>query len=175
MRILFDQGVDGMRNKGNIALLQVAVNRLGKLWPSATLEVITSSPHLLGLYCPTALPVSPDRKYAWGRNRSLIDRAIGSIPRPVLRLLLEAREEIWHRWPGLGSVLKRVRPGSAPRTSQEPQVQVTIHGQAEKNEEKNVSGDAATTVKGADLVVATGAQYMSDACKDDACLVLDRL
>ncbi len=100
MRILFDQGVRGMRNKGNIALLQVALARLSQFWPSASLEVISSEPHLLKLYWPSAHPVSPDGRYDWsarggrGSRYELVHRAV---PAPALRLLFEAREEAWRR------------------------------------------------------------------------------
>ncbi|MHC4692611.1 MAG: hypothetical protein ACYS67_07705, partial [Planctomycetota bacterium] len=41
MRILVENGSYNMRNQGDIAMLQVAVGRLHKLWPSALIEVPT--------------------------------------------------------------------------------------------------------------------------------------
>jgi colanic acid/amylovoran biosynthesis protein len=78
----------------------------------------------------------------------------------------------------MGSSLKKLRPGPALRTTHESSGSGTSPGQLEKKgeaEHDGVRNTAAETVEGADLFVATGAQYMSDACKDDALRVLDRL
>ena len=47
MRILLDQGVYDLRNKGNVALTQVAVSRIQKMWSQASLQVMTSAPQIL--------------------------------------------------------------------------------------------------------------------------------
>ena len=78
MRILFDQAVYDMRNKGNIALLQAAVTRVHKMWPDASLDVITLAPHLLRLYCPDTNPVNPDGRDKWSNNS--YEKSIGIFP-----------------------------------------------------------------------------------------------
>ena len=40
------------KNMGDVAMLQVAVARLLKLWPEARIEVLTDSPAGLARYCP---------------------------------------------------------------------------------------------------------------------------
>lgn len=175
MRILFDQGVKGMRNKGNVALLQVAVARLNQMWPAASLEVLTDAPHLLRLYCPTARPVSPDDQYDWTENGALRDLIIRRMPRPILRLLFELREEIWRRWPVLGKGLTRMTLKPLPQGEVKHHNQEADLGREKDRENLEDMNTALETVEGADLFVATGAQYMSDACRDDALRVLDRL
>jgi len=94
MRILFDQASQDMRNKGNNALLQSAMERLSSYWPDASLEVITNAPNLLKMYFPYAYPVSPHGLYTI-RNR--FDNYIALMPKSIGWFLFELREEIWHR------------------------------------------------------------------------------
>lgn len=169
MRVLFDQGVFDLRNMGNVALLQVAVERIGGLWPEATLDVLTSAPHVLRLYCPGARAVRPiDVVDAAG---SLSGRLLGTLPPPVLRLLLEAREAWWNRRGAGGPKWGRASRSPSDTAS------ATLDEQVTREASRAAGGyrSAASLVHGVDLVVATGAQYMSDACRDDAFRVLDLL
>ena len=172
MRILFDQGVFDLRNKGNVALLQVAVERIHRMWPDARLEVMTSAPHVLRLYCPVAEAVSPDGEHGT-TGLAAVERAIlGAVPRPVLRVLLELREAAWSRWPAFRQWLRSDKP---PAGVQSPVTVVADPAAPAEDKAGGLPGGALSLVKQADLVVATGAQYMSDACRDDALCVLDRL
>lgn len=162
MRILFDQGVYDLRNKGNVALTQVAIRRISKMWPQASLEVMTSAPQILRLYCPNALAISPDGQPYSGR---LFQR----IPLPILCLMLELREEVWHRWPTLGRDFKALLRLKGKHSKLTMEV-VTSQQPSEERDSRS----AFNQVNGRDLLVATGAQYMSDACRDDALRVLDR-
>jgi colanic acid/amylovoran biosynthesis protein len=89
MRILFDEGVHNMRNKGNNAMLQAAITRLSQYWPDASLDVLTFAPYLTRLYFPNVNPTSPHNIQ---RIKSRFDRLIRLMPRPFLWLLLELRE-----------------------------------------------------------------------------------
>jgi polysaccharide pyruvyl transferase WcaK-like protein len=167
MRILFDPAVYDLRNKGNVALLQVAVDRIRGFWPNANLEIITSGPHLLRLYCPNTLPVSPNGEFDWLAQRSMLNRVLRSAPSPILRGLLELREELWRVRPTFSS---RMVIGKAGAQTKE------VHNDRDvQTGENGKDGVCSELVSGHDLFVATGAQYMSDACKDDALRVLDRM
>ena len=166
MRILFDQGVYDLRNKGNVALLQTAVERISAQWTYAEIRVMTSAPHLLRLYCPNAFPVSPDASYDWTQKSSLPNRLIRSLPRPVLRWVLELRDGVWHRYPMLGKLLTRQRQ-HAQESLEQPTSANAMPASTERKSHLEL-------LEGVDLFVATGAQYMSDACRDDALKVLDR-
>lgn len=162
MRILLDQGVYDLRNKGNVALTQVAVRRISKMWPQASLEVMTSAPQILRLYCPNAHATSPD-------GQPYSKRLFQRIPLPILRLMLEAHEEGWHRWPTLGRDFKALLRLKGKHNKPTMEVASSQHPSEESS-----SHSAFDQVNGYDLLVATGAQYMSDACRDDALRVLDR-
>lgn len=163
MRILFEQGIYDMRNKGNVALTQVAVSRLRKFWPQAAIEVITSTPQILQLFIPNALPIRSN-------GQPYSNRLTHTIPLPLLRLMLEAREEVWHRWPNLGRNLKALFRLKGNRNKP-----TTEAANSRPLNEERGDPTAFNQVAGRDLIVATGAQYMSDACRDDAFRVLDRM
>ncbi|MFN8123141.1 MAG: polysaccharide pyruvyl transferase family protein [Thermoleophilia bacterium] len=57
MRIVIEHGEHQHRNRGDVAMLQVAVDRLRSLWPDAELAVVTGDPELLAELVPGALPI----------------------------------------------------------------------------------------------------------------------
>ncbi|MEN6537450.1 MAG: polysaccharide pyruvyl transferase family protein [Bryobacteraceae bacterium] len=179
MRILLDQGVYDLRNAGNVALLQTAYDRIRRRWPEATLDVMTSAPHLLRLYCPGARPVSPDGDYNWDRRRGLVDSIVSHLPLSALRILLELREEIRRRWPSFGRVLTRAGLAGAASETRLTEQDVASRLAPAKPETAESNGlgneyDKAVVTR-VDLLVATGAQYMSDACGYNAHRVLNRM
>jgi polysaccharide pyruvyl transferase WcaK-like protein len=171
MHILFDQAIYDMRNKGNVALLEVAVTRIHAMWPNALLGVLTLSPHLLSLYCSQAIPVRPDGCGAWQKDGLRYKLLHRWVPRFVWRFMFELREAFWRR----NSASPLAAP-SVPSKAQPLQEQVTT------GEEKGVkiadeldgAHRYASLVADTDLFISTGAQYMSDACRDDALEVLNR-
>ncbi len=167
MRILYDPGILDMRNKGNIALLQAAMARFRELWPGATHEVITIAPHLLRLYCPDAIPVSPNGSVIQPGSRDLKYGFTTSIPRWTLRSLFELREEIWSQQ-NLGKWRVMSRPEKSFSAPEPAGIQAVTDEKKERAELKQV-------IQAYSLYVSTGAQYMSDACKQDALDVLDRI
>lgn len=161
MRILLDPGVYDMRNKGNVALMQVAIDRIQGMWPKATIEVLTESPHILKLYCPTVQPVDPngfEGKLSGGRYKWMHNL----IPQWIWRILFELREAFWRRKSSRVSLSLLGASISSNNGADE------VHETSQNNDHiENI-------LTGAHLFVATGAQYMSDACRDDALRVLDR-
>ena len=96
MRILLDQCVHDLRNVGNNAMLEVAMERLGAFWPDTTFEIITLGSQLLRLYYPNAIPVNPNNVHTINNNRKRLEKIYQMMPRSVLRMLLELRERVWH-------------------------------------------------------------------------------
>jgi polysaccharide pyruvyl transferase WcaK-like protein len=169
MRILFDQVVYDMRNKGNVALLQVALDRIHNFWPDASLEVLTLSPHLLKLYWPTAQPIEPDGLVDWQKNRRRNELLHKIVPKSIWRLMFELREEIWRRRsPRTPKLVTPTQPIVNTKFSKYDNLDREAD---EKKQYENYS----KLVEGAGLFIATGAQYMSDVLKKDALKVLERL
>jgi polysaccharide pyruvyl transferase WcaK-like protein len=165
MRIIFDTCVYDMRNKGNVAMLQIAIERLHQFWPEADLCVISISPHILRLYCPSAHPISPEGR-EWDSSDKMLDRIMASLPVAFLRILFELREAIWYYLPSLLSKFRRIKKPSVNSESENPRRSDDI--------ECSASGYG-ELLRNTDLYIATGSQYMSDACQPDALKILDRL
>ena len=169
MRILLDPGVYDLQNKGNIAMLQVAVNRLQLMFPTAQIGVVTRGPNVLRYYCPKAYPVSPDDTREWSKNkRSGVKRFI---PRLAWRILFETREIVRYR-----RYLAQKNLGEQS---------ALLAGEGDQNRELDVGRDKETdkedtvtnwdSLRDADLVIASGAGVMCDIAKEHALSVLNRL
>lgn len=65
IQILIDNSGYDLLNMGDVAMLQVAVSRLRRLWPQADIHVITNVPEKLARYCPQAQPVSIFGRLPW--------------------------------------------------------------------------------------------------------------
>ena len=85
MRILVDTalntGAAEYSNLGDVAMLQVGVRRLQRLWPSARIEVLTESPANLALFCPGAKPLPRAGRDLWIGNDAIIGGFDRLLPR----------------------------------------------------------------------------------------------
>jgi polysaccharide pyruvyl transferase WcaK-like protein len=171
MRIFIDQFVYDQRNKGNVSLLQTAVNRLSELWPKARIDVLTESPYSLKLYCPNVHPVSYYSSHNWSdsQHRKIYLHQI--LPRPAIRALLEAREEL---------IFRRSSPPSFPVGDQSDNKVLPVQASQERldianPEDDETNPDIDQAIRNADLVVASGGGYMVDSGSTRSLVFLDRL
>lgn len=67
-RVLIDSGEYRLRNRGDIAMLVMTVERLRERWPHARIGVLTREPAVLRGVLPEAEPISVDDGGAWGRG-----------------------------------------------------------------------------------------------------------
>lgn len=68
-------------NVGDVAMLQVGVRRLQRLWPSARIAVITESPTNLALFCPGAKSLPRAGRDLWIGNYAIIGGFDRFLPR----------------------------------------------------------------------------------------------
>jgi colanic acid/amylovoran biosynthesis protein len=170
MRILFDSCVYDLRNKGNVAMLQTAVNRIGNFWPQATLDVITSAPYLLRLYCPNARPISPTGEDYWLEHRSIPHIILQKIPTFLLRIMLEFREVVRQQFPGNSVDL------TVSKTTIGSDQQLGMSQTSEYDNKGNSYNLLNPKVfERINLYVATGGHYLTDIMDRDVFAVLDRL
>jgi polysaccharide pyruvyl transferase WcaK-like protein len=174
MRILVDNGTYDLRNKGDVAMLQVAAARLSNLWPSASIEVITRAPYLLKLYCPNARPVGPYGDYDLSKTRNLLRDFQRLVPSSIFRLMFELRGEVWHRWPSLVQFL-RVEPKTQSQGRGRLKRKCPESDTRDKEKGSEDKPLFLTMVRAADLVVASGGGYITDAFKKHSIQVLTRL
>ncbi len=167
MRILFDQSSHDIRNKGNNALLENAMQKLSAFWPDAFLEVITSAPNLLTLHYPRTIPINP---ISLCRVHSRFDQYKRFLPGSIWWLLFEAREELWHRrYARTARQEESLEVPSSPTPSTEKKPEVSTELQATEKI------DLQKTISQFDLFVASGGGYMTDTDKPMLWNVFDRL
>ena len=170
MRVLFDSCVYDLRNKGNVAMLQTAVNRIHDFWPEATLNVITSAPYLIRLYFPNARPVSEAGIDYWTENRNTFSVIFQRMPRLLLKLMLETREPLRQR-------VHRNKPELVISKTASLDIQNSPKSQVSDSESNRVSFSSFNpkTLEKMDLYIATGGHYLADHMNYQVLAVLDRL
>jgi len=159
-RVLFDPAAHDMRNKGNNALLEVAMERVRGFWPQAACSVVTLAPRLTRTYLPNVEPVDPIRLEPF-RDRS--QAVSGLVPTFVWKGLLEAREFMWHR---------------RSAALREEALSRTVESDAEAVCLENRQGSQRAlreAISRFNLFVASGGGYMCDSDKRLLLGVFDRL
>jgi polysaccharide pyruvyl transferase WcaK-like protein len=101
MNILVENNCVDLQNMGDVAMLQVAVERLGSRWPQAVIRVVTARPDLLARYCPGTEAVSAAGRAAWFYGRNLFGKVHGVVPSRVDAALTGFAETIRRRNPRL--------------------------------------------------------------------------
>jgi polysaccharide pyruvyl transferase WcaK-like protein len=100
MRILVENSSYGLMNMGDVAMLQVAVTRLSKLWSNAVIEVVTGRPDLLATYCPNTRPIPVQGRKAWFEGKKLLGGRLYRLsPSAIHGPLSKLDHEIRFRWP----------------------------------------------------------------------------
>ena len=61
--VVIDPGSHAVLNLGDVAMLQVAVDRLAGLWPDARIDVLTTDPEALRRHVPRAQPLPAQGRY----------------------------------------------------------------------------------------------------------------
>ncbi len=82
------KGVTEYGNMGDISMLQVAVERLHKLFPKARIDVLTDSAENLARFCPAARPLDNRGRALWFANGVLLGRYTDLAPTWFLDLLV---------------------------------------------------------------------------------------
>ncbi|MGI2905521.1 polysaccharide pyruvyl transferase family protein [Tolypothrix sp. VBCCA 56010] len=145
MKILVEQSGYNLTNVGDLAMLQVAVERLKSFWPNASITIFTKAPEKLYEYCPDTLPLLPSGRQLWiGPPLHFVHNLIPSSKSTQFWRHLEY--EIRRKYPYL---LRKLIDFKLKRKPEQ-------HKQFDKFME---------VVFNADLVVATGGGYITDTFK----------
>src|SRR4051812_27483662 len=94
-RVVVQNGEYWLCNKGDLAMLDVTVRRFRERWPAARIGVLTSAPHLLRAFHPTAEPISDRGRGDWpgpGLAAQLAQRLGPSVVGPPSMAWLTARD-----------------------------------------------------------------------------------
>jgi len=154
MEILIEPSEYRFLNAGDTAMMQIAIGRLGKMWPEACMHVFTNHPDLLPRYSPRVSPLANT-----GRLRWLSENLISSRFAPWQSELLKA----WGRalsvqHPSTAGFLRRLRY----RSPYNPQDQKSVE-------------QFLALMRKADLFVVAGMGGLTSAFPEYAAMVLDTL
>jgi polysaccharide pyruvyl transferase WcaK-like protein len=160
MRILIDNGDYELKNVGDIAMLQVAVNRIQNLFDSPDIYIFTSDPEKLGKYCPNTHPVTSEitneGRYAWCAEWNVLGGLHKLVPAKFHWRIRRIEQWLRLRFPCFTKewISFRLRHRSNSRQS------------------LNAFFDL---VNSSDIVVASGGGYITDAFDRHATVVLNTL
>lgn len=143
MKIVVENSGYGLDNLGDVAMLQVAVERLKALWPSAKFFVITSDQEKLSFYIPDAIPIDLEQKRAWLSKYNVIGGIHHLFPKKLKKWLSTQEQLLRVLWPSFSLGILSLRFG--------------------KDSPKYLSAKGfVDKIKEADLVIATGGGYVND-------------
>jgi polysaccharide pyruvyl transferase WcaK-like protein len=153
MRIIVDTalntGAGEYQNMGDVSMLQVAVNRLLKLWPSPCVQVLTGSPENLAKYCPGAKPLTRAGRNLWVGDSFLLGRVHNYLPDSIAR-----------RLSGLTTALERISPSFLGSM---------VRKRLWLRDAENIGGDLIAfleAMENADLFIVCGAGGFADSCRE---------
>jgi polysaccharide pyruvyl transferase WcaK-like protein len=155
MKILIENSGYQLQNMGDVAMLQVAVQRFQRLFPTAEIQVLTLSPTRLERYCPGTMPLAPKGRLIWGESLGRSIQRLSNHPTICNQALVV---EHWlHRY--------------APNL---------LHGYMKakfwhRDDLRDAVDEYIDAMEQADLVVATGGGYLTDDFDAHANVVLSHL
>jgi polysaccharide pyruvyl transferase WcaK-like protein len=151
MRIVIETAINieaEYQNMGDVAMLQVAVNRLFEMWPSASIEVITGSSEKLAYYCPGAKMLSRAGCDLWLDDKVLLGTLHRFLPEWLSAKMSRLKKAFRAHCPSFISFLLRTK--------------LQIKG---RGSECKVLMEFINSIQNADLVMLCGAGGFADSCK----------
>jgi polysaccharide pyruvyl transferase WcaK-like protein len=154
MKILVEQSGYPLRNMGDLAMLQMAIERLKTQWADAEIQVFTSSPQQLHRHCPHTQAIQPLGRQLWFHPLF-----------PPLEKALPGRlaKRTYRDW----EWQFRLR---SPHWSED---RMRARFQAEP--EQSALAAFTSALHEADLVIASGGGYMTDVFKSHGIGILNTL
>ena len=126
MRIVVDTALNTgpieYSNLGDVAMLQVGVKRLQRMWPSARIEVLTESPANLALFCPDATPLPRIGRDLWVGANAIFGGFDRLLPRAVSAGLAGLSRALRLRCPGTFRLLTHLRLTIRDRRNVRPDI-----------------------------------------------------
>jgi len=154
--ILVEFGGPGCHNMGDVAMMQVAVERLLEFWPSAHVEVVTSRPDLLARFCPSAAPIPLEERNAWLSGRDLAIGLRQKLPAALSGKFVSFERALWLRLPRVADLAVRAKARILHREFTSPEI-------------------FRRRLREASLVIVSGMGGLNDAFADSAIPLLDEL
>jgi polysaccharide pyruvyl transferase WcaK-like protein len=155
-RILVEPNAHHLLNLGDVAMLQIALERFAELWPEAEVQVITDDPARLRVVAPRARPVPAGGRRLWFEDAYLTHTFHRVVAPRASEHARELEARFRRRWPGGAERLVRARA-------------------AIRRDDTGPLDDFLLALERADVVVSTGAGAITDVFKPLALSILDLL
>lgn len=156
MRILIEPSDYILRNAGDTAMLEVAIERLAKLFPDALIQVFSDIPDRFPNYAPNVVPLDSQGRRIWFSSRVLPGRLTHRLPRRWKQKIGQWEQFLRRHAPEWMVGLLRFKLQQAGKDCQ-------------------LLDDFLAAVSQADLVVANGMGGITDAFPEYATELLDSL
>ena len=156
IQIFVDNSGYHLLNMGDVAMLQAALTRLRRLWPQADVHIITIAPERLARYCPQAQPLSTSGRLPWLYPWNILGASHRLLPSSTHQYLQDFETYVRMTKPDLARRLVNFRLSQRGKDLKE------MH-------------DFLDLLLGADLVVATGGGFVTDAFESHGITVLETL
>lgn len=137
-------------------MLQIAVERLARLWPEASIDVITDDPVRLRACCPQARPIDAFGRRLWFEDHYFTHTFHRLAPESVSGRAAELERRLRRRWPLVANRIIRARASV-------------------RRDDVAALREFLGAVSAADVVVSTGAGALTDAFAPLALSILDLL
>jgi colanic acid/amylovoran biosynthesis protein len=154
LTILIDVSSQHHRNVGDVAMLQVALQRFRCLWPERPLLVLSDAPERLATLCPQATYVPTAGRFLWGY--ALSGRLVRHLPAALVGPWDVADRLVRYQMPGVRNFVQNLKVATKPALRQD-------------------LGAFRLAMAQADCLVATGGGYLTDEFPDFAMAVLSTL
>lgn len=109
MRILVNSGDHKCSNMGDLAMLKIAVRRLDRLFPGATIRVLTSNPEVLEDEVTTAKALSSTVLQRWFSDRCLFGSLHNALPKGASRALRFGNRKLRRNAPRIMEALVKAK------------------------------------------------------------------
>ena len=143
-------------------MLQAGLMRLAKLWPNASLNVLTEWPENLVHFCPEAVPISAVGRNLWVGDDILLGRFAKYVPYGLKHLASKAKRTAAWRFPATTKCLLTLGLRAKSHLATNNQIA-----------EINAISEFSEAIAAADLVVACGAGGFYDGCREWNMATLD--
>jgi len=109
MQLLINPGTHSCLNMGDLAMLQVAYDRVRGLWPDAAVRILTADSAALESFCPGAIPVPVTGLHQWNAEHPLLGQRGKLLPAPLRGIVRRLEHRLQESGPAAALALMQRR------------------------------------------------------------------
>jgi polysaccharide pyruvyl transferase WcaK-like protein len=126
-------GLAEFSNLGDVAMLQVGVRRLRRMWPTSRIYVLTDSPANLAVFCPEAWPLPRSGRDLWIGDYAIMGALNSLVPHLLSSGLNKLFRACRLRWPELFRLVAYARLAIRDRRNVRPEFKAFLEVMKQAN------------------------------------------